>query len=177
MSIQSEVSRLESAKSAIADAITAKGVTVPAETKLDGYAALIGQISGGGGGAYDITVTDNGDGTQRLAITDAAGDKAPNEIIKNMFLSQGKTFPIQRNTYADFALSDYPNYLGIAVYDAENNMQVLFFNDSHNINDMYELSTVSIEIHLPDGIAIMYTGNYDTAHVVFLSDATIDVMG
>lgn len=49
MSIQSEVSRLESAKSAIADAITAKGVAVPASAKLDSYAGLVAEIPAGGG--------------------------------------------------------------------------------------------------------------------------------
>lgn len=55
MSIQGEVQRLQSAKSSLADAITAKGVTVPEGTKLDGYAALVGQIqTGGGGGGTDL---------------------------------------------------------------------------------------------------------------------------
>lgn len=44
MSIQSEITRISSAKSDIADAIEQKGVTVPANTKLDGYAALVLQI-------------------------------------------------------------------------------------------------------------------------------------
>lgn len=50
MSVQSEVSRLNAAKSDLASAITAKGVTVPAEAKLDDYAALVEQIQAGGGG-------------------------------------------------------------------------------------------------------------------------------
>lgn len=45
MSIQSEITRLETAKSNIASAIGAKGVTVPSGTKLDGMATLIGNIS------------------------------------------------------------------------------------------------------------------------------------
>lgn len=44
MSIQSEITRITGAKSDIADAIEAKGVTVPAATKLDGYAALVSLI-------------------------------------------------------------------------------------------------------------------------------------
>lgn len=44
MSIQSEITRLSGAKSDIADAIEAKGVPVPATTKLDGYAALVSLI-------------------------------------------------------------------------------------------------------------------------------------
>ena len=48
MSIQSEITRLESAKSAIAEAIAGKGVTVPDGTLLDGMAALIESIEAGG---------------------------------------------------------------------------------------------------------------------------------
>lgn len=49
MSTANEITRLGNAKSAIAAAITEKGVTVPSATKLDGMAALIGQIQQGGG--------------------------------------------------------------------------------------------------------------------------------
>ena len=47
MSTANEITRLGNAKSAIAAAIKNKGVTVPATTKLDGMAALIGQIEQG----------------------------------------------------------------------------------------------------------------------------------
>lgn len=49
MSIQSEITRLETAKSAIAAAIAGKGVTVPDGTMLDEMAALIESIEAGGG--------------------------------------------------------------------------------------------------------------------------------
>ena len=51
MSIATEISRLKSAKSAIAAAIAGKGVTVPDGTLLDGMAALINSIEAGGGGS------------------------------------------------------------------------------------------------------------------------------
>lgn len=44
MSIQSEITRIEGAKNDIATAIEGKGVTVPASTKLDGYASLVSAI-------------------------------------------------------------------------------------------------------------------------------------
>lgn len=50
MSIASEITRLQNAKSALATSIGNKGVTVPASTKLDGYSALVDQIQTGGGG-------------------------------------------------------------------------------------------------------------------------------
>ena len=50
MSVQTEITRIESAKTAIATAIEGKGVTVPEGTKLDGMAPLIEAIEAGGGG-------------------------------------------------------------------------------------------------------------------------------
>ena len=49
MTIATEITRLQTAKTAIATAIGAKGVTVPPATRFDGYAALVDQISSGGG--------------------------------------------------------------------------------------------------------------------------------
>ena len=49
MSVQSEITRIESAKTAISTAIEGKGVTVPEGTKLDGLAALVESIEAGGG--------------------------------------------------------------------------------------------------------------------------------
>lgn len=48
MSVQSEITRLQNAKTALKTAIESKGVTVPSNTKLDGYADLVESISGGG---------------------------------------------------------------------------------------------------------------------------------
>lgn len=46
--IYQQITRLTNARDAIAAAITAKGVSVPAGTKLDGLAAYVGSISSGG---------------------------------------------------------------------------------------------------------------------------------
>ena len=50
MSVQTEITRIESAKTAIATAIESKGVTVPDGTLLDGMAPLIEAIEASGGG-------------------------------------------------------------------------------------------------------------------------------
>ena len=49
MGVQTEITRIESAKTAIATAIRGKGVTVPDGTLLDGIAPLIESIEAGGG--------------------------------------------------------------------------------------------------------------------------------
>lgn len=47
MSVQSEVTRLTNAKSALKTSIENKGVTVPTTTKLEGYSALVDAIQTG----------------------------------------------------------------------------------------------------------------------------------
>ena len=49
MSIQTELTRIINAKAAIKTAVEGKGVTVPADTLLDGMASLIESIEAGGG--------------------------------------------------------------------------------------------------------------------------------
>lgn len=46
MSIQSEITRLSTAKNDLKIALTEKGVTVPNDTRLDGYSALLRQLPG-----------------------------------------------------------------------------------------------------------------------------------
>lgn len=71
MSIASEILRLQNDSTAIASAITAKGVTVPSGSGYDDYATLIGQISTSGGGGtlpYDAQVEYiSGTGTQYIS--------------------------------------------------------------------------------------------------------------
>lgn len=57
MSVQSEITRLANAKTALATAIEGKGVTVPEGTKLDGMAALIESIEASGGAMYTGSIT------------------------------------------------------------------------------------------------------------------------
>lgn len=56
MSIASELNRLLQAKSDLATSIANKGVTVPAATTIDGYAALVDQIQTGGSLPYDAEI-------------------------------------------------------------------------------------------------------------------------
>ena len=63
MSISTEITRLENAKSDISSSIEAKGVTVPEGTTLDGMAALIDDI-----GMIDVT-------PDRVLVSDSNGSK------------------------------------------------------------------------------------------------------
>ena len=67
--ISSEITRISGAKDDIADAIEIKGVTVPSGSKIDDMAALILQISSGGGSGIVITETDDPAGGKVLEVT------------------------------------------------------------------------------------------------------------
>ena len=56
MSLSSEITRLQNAKSALKTSIEAKGVPVSDTTLISGYAALVDEIQtgGGGGGNEDL---------------------------------------------------------------------------------------------------------------------------
>lgn len=76
MSVQSEITRLANAKTALATAIEGKGVTVPEGTKLDGMAALVEAISAGGGMNFVTgTFTTTDDITSNIVITHDLGVK------------------------------------------------------------------------------------------------------
>ena len=82
MSISSEITRISNAKTAIAQSITNKGVTVPSGTKIDGMAALIDSIQTGGAAVQPskaLTVTSNG--------TTTITPDAPYDAIKQVDLT------------------------------------------------------------------------------------------
>ena len=78
MSVQTQIDRISGAVSAALDALTEKGVTVPAGTKVDGLAALIAAIEAGGGSGGRMTsgfFTTSDDITSDIVITHGLGVK------------------------------------------------------------------------------------------------------
>lgn len=73
MSIQTDLTRLQSAKAAIKAAIEGKGVIVPEATRLDGMASLIESIEAGGGAIYTESITPAEAIEARLSITHNLG--------------------------------------------------------------------------------------------------------
>lgn len=82
MSIQTELTRITNAKTAIKTAIEGKGVTVPDGTLLDGMASLIESIEAGGGGGNIVagTYTPASKQTNRVTVTHNLG-KEPTGVL------------------------------------------------------------------------------------------------
>ena len=127
MSVQSEITRLENAKNSISTAITNKGVTVPSGTKLDGMAALIGNIESGGAnlqtksvtytayGTNSITPDDGDDGLSSVDVTvdvSGGGGGAKEPYIEETYDSNGKLI--------DVNLVGYTAIRAHAFYSCEN---------------------------------------------------------
>ena len=86
MSIQSEITRIAGAKSNIADAIEAKGVTVPSSTKIDGYAPLIAQIPTG-----NVVITETPDPAGGTVLEVTGGIDLSNDTVAADKLLYGYT--------------------------------------------------------------------------------------
>lgn len=82
MSISSEITRISNAKTAIAQSIANKGVTVPSGTKIDGMATLIDSIQTGGGG---------GDTSETWVLNENV-DTSTKQTFVCSFESNGRTF-------------------------------------------------------------------------------------
>ena len=107
MSISSEITRISNAKTAIAESIANKGVTVPSGTKIDGMASLIDSIQTGGAAVQPskaLTVTSNGTTT----ITPDAPYDAIKQVDLTVNVASGGgggynvTFPASSGNYSNW---------------------------------------------------------------------------
>ena len=107
MSIQTELTRITNAKTAIKTAIEGKGVTVPDGTLLDGMAALIESIEAGGATLHVGTFTVNED-TKYYALDFPVGTPAP-KIAMCFNLGDGLSdsmLPDRNSSFVGIVFSD-----------------------------------------------------------------------
>lgn len=105
MSVNDEITRLSKAKSDIASAISSKGVSVPSDSSISDYAALVSSISGSGGGcAFYITLTKDSEGN-------CTTDKTFDEVLTAY--NEGKSLYM---IYEDYILPVTQNFNSFLFY-------------------------------------------------------------
>ena len=131
MSISSEITRISNAKTAIAESIANKGVTVPSGTKIDGMAALIDSIQTGGAAVQPskaLTVTSNG--------TTTITPDTPYDAIKqvdltvNVSSSELATVTISIGTAIDMMYYDGINKEPVAAFFTPGSETIKTFKNS-----------------------------------------------
>ena len=115
MSIQTELTRITNAQAAIKTSIEGKGVTVSADTLLDGMASLIESIEAGGGGGGSVKLAH---GTLTFASdTTIAGFGGTYYVTHNLGVAPNFALIFAKSFSAenDFICS-YFNSIGISKY-------------------------------------------------------------
>ena len=142
MSIQTELTRLTNAKSAIKAAIEGKGVTVPDGTLLDGMAALIEAIEAGGGGSG--TGSGYATGTYTVASDITIGTDISKALKIDTGLSEVKIFAFSKNLKVS-SPSNYELLSGIWIYNNGDYYGIRYHKEpssgsarlSQNLNNQY----------------------------------------
>ena len=143
MSIQTELTRITNAKTAIKTAVEGKGVTVPAGTLLDGMASLIESIEAGGGGGSG-TGSGYATGTYTVASDITIGTDISQALKIDTGLSEVKIFAFSKNLEVS-SPSTYELISGIWVYNNGDYYGIRYHKESSsnsarfakNLNNQY----------------------------------------
>lgn len=180
MSIASELNRLLQVKSDLATSIANKGVTVPAATTIDGYAALVDSIQQGGGTLpYDAEIQYlQSDGTAYIntGITptlshrvrlrfqfskDTTNSSANGTLFGVLNAWQTNTFLPIYNTYNGSGYNSWGNKTTSLSTISLDTWHILTFEYYKTMVDNYTSSAVSSPSGQPNNPMYIFCANYN----------------
>jgi hypothetical protein len=123
MSIATELSRIQSAKTDIRTAIEAKGVTVPSSALIDTYDDYIAQIPTGGGGNYDVAVSYTSDTIPTSAFT--------SNLFSSAEISSGIT------SIGGYAFAGCRSLSSITIPDSVTSIEQAAFSGCTSLTEVY----------------------------------------
>ena len=141
MSIQTDLTRIKNAKSAIKAAIEGKGVTVPEATLLDGMAALIESIEAGGGGGAKI----------------ATGSFTPAEDCNHYVITHNLG---EKPNLAICICKSIVNQSFSLIYD-DSTQRIVWYNSSGYLSGLSDPGSSIINQTRPSGSKIRNSGMYN----------------
>lgn len=144
MSIADKILALQTDSAAIASAIAAKGVTVPAGSGFDDYASLIGQISGGGGGGGPHTLPSNY--TRLEYIENPLNNNA--YIDLNLSINSTPGFDIDFMSYDEIGTTGYGCIIGARYASSNDDFQLTSYS-SNSYKGSLRLGNNTNDAHLP----------------------------
>ena len=142
MSVQSEITRLENAKSAIKAAIEGKGVTVPEATLLDGMASLIESIEAGGGNAKFVSGSFTPESDYTVARLEHGLGEIPNVYAVFTYDIDGTQNVLTNKIIILICtdVTDYNTYVGISIRCGKGSIYETFMssnNGAHLVTSAY----------------------------------------
>ena len=149
MSIATEITRLQTAKSNLKTSIENKGVTVPSSTTLDGYAALVDQISVGGGSGLEYetgTYTPTSDVSKPTINFANTHDKTPLFV---MFVDCTGTYNSVSDTNHTFCYFDYNLAFGSETFPSSSTYEYGMASGRYRSTNASTFSTTSYYMTKP----------------------------
>ena len=177
MSISSEITRISNAKTAIAESIANKGVTVPSGTKIDGMATLIDSIQTGGAAVQPskaLTVTSNG--------TTTITPDAPYDAIKQVDLTVDVVadVPLVTVTFKATQFGEEINSPGEDAFGEMKRIVISAFVDGNiSLNNMYNFSNqwggmvFPFDVAVPQGSSVTICDNSEFGGGVNATNALV----
>ena len=147
MSIASEISRLQTAKSDIKTAIELKGVTVPSSATIDTYDDYVSQISGGGDTPSAFTSWDYDDWGKPTSIVFKNGvTSIPGHYQHYNGVLSSCTIPSSVTTIGSYAFGNCSKLTGVTITSAvtsigDNAFSYVGFSVS---NDRFDVSNINL---------------------------------
>ena len=181
MSVATEISRIQSAKTDIKDAIEAKGVTVPSNALIDTYAGYVAQISGGGGSSVPANLSsweydDNGNIT-KFTYSAATMANSAYESTKKLTEATITQAPLTQNAFAQSSIQK------ITIPNTLTEIPNMCFYSCGNLSDINipsGLTTVGqqafyscnalIKVELPNSLTTIGNGAFNNCQFLFSCD-------
>lgn len=169
MSVTSEITRLQNAKADLKTAIEGKGVTVPSNTKLDGYADLVDSIeTGGGGGGTTPYIVNPLNGADLGNSSRNGGTYQHQYQISNGSIINARLFK--------FTFSNQYTKVDNTIAESSNYKEVEFINSHGRYGSVLQITTNGLLSLILSQISQNWQKEYNPYGVILTTDNNVNLI-